>query len=148
MTPNFTPSPRLYPFRSRWAETSAGRVHYVDEGRGRPLLFLHGNPTWSFLYRNLIQELRGDFRCVAVDYPGFGLSDRPAGYGYTPAEHAAVVGEVVDQLGLHGLIMMGHDWGGPIGLSMAAARAERIAGLILGNTWFGPPSCGHGCSTP
>jgi len=138
MTPSFTPSPQLYPFTSRWAETSAGRVHYVDEGEGRPLVLLHGNPTWSFLYRNLIQALRHDFRCVAVDYPGFGLSDRPESYGYTPAEHAAVVGEVVDELGLDGVIVMGHDWGGPIGLSVAAARAERVAGLVLGNTWFWP----------
>ena len=119
-------------------EDSAGRVHYVDEGQGRPLVLLHGNPTWSFLYRDLIQALRGDFRCVALDYPGFGLSDRPVIYGYTPAEHAAVVGEVVEQLDLHGMIVMGHDWGGPIGLSVAAARAERVSGLVLGNTWFWP----------
>ncbi len=113
-------------------------MHYVDEGNGRPIVLLHGNPTWSFLYRHLIPALRDDFRCIAVDYPGFGLSDRPAGYGYTPAEQARVVGEVVDQLGLGGLIVMGHDWGGPIGLSVAAARAERVAGLVLGNTWFWP----------
>ena len=138
MIPDFTPSRRLYPFTSRWVETSVGKVHYVDEGQGRPLVLLHGNPTWSFLYRNLILALRDDFRCVAVDYPGFGLSERPAGYGYTPAEHASVVGEVVDQLNLEGLIVMGHDWGGPIGLSVAAARAERVAGLVLGNTWFWP----------
>ena len=138
MRPNFTPSPELYPFTSRWAETSAGRVHYLDEGQGSPTLFLHGNPTWSFLYRHVISALRGDFRCVAVDYPGFGLSDRPPGYGYTPGEHAAVVGELVDRLDLDGLIVMGHDWGGPIGLSVAAARADRIAGLVLGNTWFWP----------
>jgi haloalkane dehalogenase len=138
MRPCFTPSPSLFPFQSRWLQTSAGEVHYVDEGQGTPILFLHGNPTWSFLYRHLVRALRGQFRCVAVDYPGFGLSDRPAGYGYTPAEHAGVVGEVVDQLALDGLIVMGHDWGGPIGLSVAAARVDRVAGLVLGNTWFWP----------
>jgi haloalkane dehalogenase len=136
--PDFTPSPELYPFESRWLPTSAGHVHYVDEGQGSPILFLHGNPTWSFLYRHLIIALSDQFRCVAVDYPGFGLSDRPSNYGYTPAEHARVVGEVVDHLGLDGLIVTGHDWGGPIGLSVAAARADRIAGLVLGNTWFWP----------
>ena len=138
MRPSFTPSPELYPFESRWLDSSVGQLHYVDEGQGAPILFLHGNPTWSFLYRHLIRALRDNFRCVAVDCPGFGLSDRPAVYGYTPSEQAGVVGELVDHLDLDGLIVMGHDWGGPIGLSVAAARADRIAGLVLGNTWFWP----------
>ena len=137
--PGFTPDSDLYPFESRWFESSAGRVHYVDEGGGRGLLLLHGNPTWSFLYRHLIPALRDGFRCIAVDYPGFGLSDRPPGYGYTPAEHSRVVGELVDSLELDGFLVMGHDWGGPIGTSLAAARAERVAGLVLGNTWFWAP---------
>ena len=94
MRPDFTPSPQLYPFESRWMATSAGQVHYVDEGQGPPILFLHGNPTWSFLYRRVIARLRDRFRCVAADYPGVGLSDRPSGYGYTPAEHANVVAEL------------------------------------------------------
>src|SRR5262245_48366233 len=85
MRVHFTPSPALYPFESRWFETDGIRVHYIDEGTGRPILMCHGNPTWSFLYRKLIGRLRGRFRCVAADYPGFGLSDRPEGYGYTPA---------------------------------------------------------------
>ena len=113
-------------------------MHYVDEGQGSPILFLHGNPTWSFLYRHLISSLRDRYRCVALDYPGFGLSDRPTGYGYTPGEQAGVVGEVVDQLGLDGMVIMGHDWGGPIGLAAACARPDRVAGLLLGNTWFWP----------
>jgi haloalkane dehalogenase len=98
----------------------------------------HGNPTWSFLYRHVIGELRDRFRCIAVDYPGFGLSDRPIGYGYTPAEHAAVIGELVAQLHLDGMLVMGHDWGGPIGLSLACSDPERVSGLVLGNTWFWP----------
>jgi haloalkane dehalogenase len=137
--PSFTPSRELFPFESRWFESSAGRVHYVDEGSGLPILMCHGNPTWSFLYRNVIQALRGQFRCVALDYPGFGLSERPAGYGYTPAEHAAVVGELVRALDLRELIVMGHDWGGPIGLSAACAEPDRVAGVVLGGTWFWPP---------
>jgi haloalkane dehalogenase len=140
MRPNFTPSTELYPFESRWFESPSGRVHYVDEGTGPPLLLLHGNPTWSFLYRHLIRSLRDRFRCVAVDYPGFGLSDRPAGYGYAPTDHARVVGELVDQLDLDELIVMGHDWGGPIGATVAAARSERIAGLVWGNTSLWPPN--------
>ena len=134
----FAPSPGLYPFESRWLDSSAGRVHYLDEGAGRPILMCHGNPTWSFLYRNVIRALRDRFRCVAADLPGFGLSDRPPGYGYTPAEQAAVVGELIGALDLRDLIVMGHDWGGPIGLAAACADPERVSGLVLGNTWFWP----------
>jgi haloalkane dehalogenase len=136
MRVEFTPSPALFPFQSCWFEIDGIRVHYVDEGAGRPILMCHGNPTWSFLYRKLIGRLQGQFRCVAMDYPGFGLSDRPEGYGYTPAEHAAIVGRLVDQLGLDGFIVMGQDWGGPIGMSVASQRAERVAGLVFMNTWF------------
>ena len=135
----FTPSPDLYPFESRWFDAGpAGRMHHVDEGAGRPILMCHGNPTWSFLYRHLIRELRGRFRCVAVDYPGFGLSERPAGYGYTAAEHAAAVGALVRSLDLRDLIVMGHDWGGPVCLSVACEEPDRVTGVVLGNTWFWP----------
>ncbi len=135
---SYIPSPVLYPFVSRWFDSSAGRVHYVDEGRGAPILFCHGNPTWSFLYRGIVTRLRDRFRCVAVDYPGFGLSERPRGYGYTAAEHARVVGELVDHLGLEDLVVMGQDWGGPIGTWVASSAPDRIGGLVLGNTWFWP----------
>lgn len=73
---------------------------------------------------------------MAVDHPGFGLSDRPEGYGYTPAEHAGVVGRLIDHLGLDGFIVMGQDWGGPIGMAVAAERVERVAGLVFMTTWF------------
>ncbi|VBA39642.1 Haloalkane dehalogenase 2 [Mycobacterium innocens] len=71
--PVFTPDPQLYPFQSRWFDSSHGRMHYVDEGDGPPILLCHGNPTWSFLYRNIIVALRDRFRCIAPDYLGFGL---------------------------------------------------------------------------
>lgn len=137
---SFRPSPDLFPFQSRWLDSSVGRVHYVDEGEGQPILMCHGNPTWSFLYRNVIAALRGRFRCVALDYPGFGLSVRPSGYGYTPAEQAAVAGELVRELDLREVIVMAHDWGGPIGLSAACADPARVAGVVLGGTWFWPPT--------
>jgi haloalkane dehalogenase len=135
---DFTPSPTLYPFESRWFESSVGRIHFVDEGKGPAIVFFHGNPTWSFLYRGIVSGLRDRFRCIAVDYPGFGLSDRPQGYGYTPLEHAQTMGELVDDLELDGFVTMGQDWGGPISLSLAFSRADRVRGVVLGNTWIWP----------
>lgn len=138
MSVAFTPDPQLYPFTSRWFDSSRGRMHYVDEGTGPTLLLCHGNPTWSFLYRDVIVALRGHFRCIAPDHLGFGLSQRPTNFGYTAAEHAAVLGELIDHLGLDGYLSMGQDWGGPISLAAAIDRADRVAGVVLGNTWFWP----------
>jgi haloalkane dehalogenase len=135
---DFTPDPTLYPFESRWFQSSVGPIHYIDEGSGTPLLLLHGNPDWSFLYRKIMLGLRDRFRCVALDYPGFGMSVHPSGYGYTAEEHARVVLELVDELDLHGMLVMGQDWGGPIGLDVASRRPDRVAGLVMGNTWFWP----------
>ncbi len=135
---DFTPSPEHFPFESRWFDSSVGPVHYIDEGTGTPLLLMHGNPDWSFLYRKIVAGLRDRFRCVALDYPGFGLSVHPTGYGYTPAEHAAVTQELVEHLGLDGMVVMGQDWGGPIGLDVASRLPDRVAGLVMGNTWFWP----------
>lgn len=137
---DFRPDPALYPFGSKWFDSSAGRVHFIDEGEGTPILLCHGNPTWSFLYRGIVTRLRDRFRCVAVDYLGFGLSDRPDGYGYTAEDHATTTGELVDHLGLEGFVTMGQDWGGPVSMAVATERADRIAGVVLGNTWFWPPT--------
>ncbi|MEM7341552.1 MAG: alpha/beta fold hydrolase [Actinomycetota bacterium] len=136
---DFTPDPDLFPFESKWFQSSVGPIHYIDEGEGRPLVLFHGNPDWSFLYRKIVIALRGQFRCIAMDYPGFGLSGHPGeGYGYTPAEHAAAVGELIDSLDLHDAVVMGADWGGPIGLEVASQRADRVSGLVIGNTWAWP----------
>jgi haloalkane dehalogenase len=124
----------LYPFTDRFVEVDGCRVHYVDEGSGPPLLFLHGNPTWSFLYRNLIQSLKGSFRCIALDYPGFGLSTARAGYDFRVASHAEVVEKFIEALDLRGLTMMVQDWGGAIGLTAAARHPERLRALVIGNT--------------
>ncbi len=137
--PPFDPDRRLFPFESRWFESEVGPVHYVDEGSGPPILFLHGNPTWSFLYRGIIIRLRRKFRCVAPDYPGFGLSTRPERYGYTPAEHADVVSALVRHLDLTNLTVMGQDWGGPIGMRVALDNLERLRALVMGNTFYFPP---------
>ncbi|MDD7813803.1 alpha/beta fold hydrolase [Mycobacterium sp. CSUR Q5927] len=128
----------LFPFESRFLDLGGHRVHYVDEGSGPVLLFLHGNPTWSFDYREVIAALRPDFRCVAVDYPGFGLSSAAPGYRYLPAEHAAVVGAFVEALALSGVTVVAHDWGGPIGLAAVQQHPEVFDRLVLTNTWAWP----------
>lgn len=128
----------LFPFESRFLEVSGCRVHYVDEGSGPPLLLLHGNPTYSFLYREIIRRLSPRFRCVAPDYPGFGLSTAPPGYDFLPATHSRVLEELVGRLGLSGLTVMVQDWGGPIGLGLAGRRPELFRALVIGNTWAWP----------
>src|SRR5438270_153378 len=128
MQMDFSPDRNLFPFEARWFDGAGPRVHYVDEGKGTPVVMFHGNPTWSFLYRKVIKELKDEFRCIAMDYPGFGMSERPANYGYTSAEHAQVVGKLVDHLGLEGFIVVGQDWGGPIGMTVALERGCRGVG--------------------
>lgn len=126
--------PSEYPFTDRFVEVDGCRVHYVDEGDGPPLLFLHGNPTWSFVYRNLIRSLRHRFRCIALDYPGFGLSTARDGYDFRIASHAGVVAQFIRALDLRGLTLMVHDWGGPIGLTAAVRDPGRFRALLVGNT--------------
>jgi haloalkane dehalogenase len=139
VTPQWV-SHELYPFDNNYLEIDGCRVHYVDEGTGPPLLLLHGNPTWSFLYRNIITGLRHRFRCVAVDYPGFGMSTAPPAYGFTPAEHARVLNEFITFLDLQNITMMVHDWGGPIGFAAATRQPERFTAFVIGNTFAWPKS--------
>jgi haloalkane dehalogenase len=138
-TPAWVPR-ELYPFESQFAEIDGARLHYVDEGSGPPLLLLHGNPTWSFLYREIIRGLSDRFRCVAVDHPGFGLSRAPDGYGFTPAEHARVLEQLVVELDLGDVTMMVQDWGGPIGFAVATRHPDRFRAFVIGNTWAWPKS--------
>ena len=128
----------LFPFESRFVTIDGHTVHYVDEGSGPTLLLLHGNPTWSFVYRDVIRALRDEFRCVALDYPGFGLSSARPGYRYLPEEHAAVVVAFLDHLCLSDVTLVAHDWGGPIGVSAAEQRPGTFDRLVLANTWAWP----------
>jgi haloalkane dehalogenase len=128
----------LFPFESRFIDIDGHAVHYVDEGAGPTLLFLHGNPTWSFVWRDVIRALRDEFRCVAIDYPGFGLSVAAPGYRFLPEEHADVVTAFVDALGLREATLVVQDWGGPIGLAAAERRADAFDRLVLANTWGWP----------
>jgi haloalkane dehalogenase len=130
----------LYPFEDRWAEVDGSTVHYVDEGTGPPLLMLHGNPTWSFTWRDVIKGLRDRHRCIALDYPGFGLSTGHVapGYAFRPQDHARVVHELVEHLDLRGITLLVQDWGGPIGFAAAARASERYERFAIGNTWAWP----------
>src|SRR5437868_15266645 len=116
-----------FPFRSRWLEIAAGRLHYVDEGRGPPILFVHGTPTWSFEWRHLIRALRDGYRCIGVDHLGFGLSDRPRDAAYTLEAHADRPRAFVARLRLTRLTLVAHDFGGPIALPLAEEVPSRIA---------------------
>lgn len=128
----------LFPFESRFVDIGGHTLHYLDEGSGSTLLLLHGNPTWSFVYREVIRALRDEFRCVAVDYPGFGLSTARSGYRHLPEEHAEVVTAFVDRLGLAGVTLVAQDWAGPIGLATVEQRPGAFDGVVLANTWAWP----------
>ena len=129
-----------YPFEDHWLEIDGAGVHYVDEGDGPCVLMLHGNPTWSFVYRKVIKGLAGQCRCIAPDYPGFGYSEHPPAYGCTPQEHAGRITALINHLDLDRFILIVQDWGGPIGLSIAVEQPDRIAGIVLCNTWCWPPT--------
>lgn len=127
------------PFQSYYIDLESGaRIHYLDEGEGPVLLLLHGNPTWSYLYRHIIAALKDDFRLIAPDYPGFGLSTPPQRYRFTAREHADSMIDLVEALDLTEVTIMVQDWGGPIGFAAAEAMSERTSGFIIGNTWAWP----------
>ena len=133
------PVPReLFDVEHRFLDLDGARIHYVDEGVGETILLLHGNPAWSFLYRKIIAGLKDEFRCVALDYPGYGMSSAPAGYRFTPREHSAVLERFVDRLALSELTLMVQDWGGPVGLGLAGRRPELVRRLVIGNTFAWP----------
>lgn len=136
----------LFPFTSRIVDIDGNTIHYIDEGSGPTLLLLHGNPMWSFLYRHIVRKLSSHFRCIALDYPGFGLSTAKPGYAFLPREHSSVVERFVDHLGLRDLSIMVQDWGGPIGLGFAGRRPELVRSVVLGNTFAWPPQRSKGMS--
>lgn len=132
---------RRWPFRPRFAATPMGAMHHVDEGRGAPVLMLHGNPSWSFLWRDAIAGLSDTHRVVAPDHIGFGLSDKPAEEAaYTLDAHIRNLEALVLGLDLRDVTLAVQDWGGPIGLGLAARHPERVRALVILNTFgFYPP---------
>ena len=124
----------LYPFRSNFLTIGGQRMHYVDEGRGSPIVMLHGNPTWSFYYRNLIKELAGQYRAIVPDHVGCGLSEKPQQYPYVLSQHIDNLERLADHLELTGITLAVHDWGGAIGFGYAARHPERVERLVVFNT--------------
>lgn len=130
----------IFPFESRWITIDGHRIHYVDEGprRGPVLLFVHPGAGWSFTYRHQIRELRHDFRCVAPDLPGYGLSAAGEGYRFTLLEQARVLERFVEALDLNDIVAWGNDSGGPTAVLALARDPGRVRGLVVGGT-FGWP---------
>jgi haloalkane dehalogenase len=124
-----------YGFAPHYLDQDGLRMHYVDEGAGEPVLLLHGEPTWSFLYRKVIPRLTPTARVVAPDYYGFGRSDKPVERDwYTYDRHFASIERFVGELDLRNLTVVVHDWGGPIGLRLAVERPERVQRLVITQT--------------
>jgi pimeloyl-ACP methyl ester carboxylesterase len=128
-----------FPFEPRYVQAGDVRLHYVDEGPADapPLLFVHGNPTWSYLWRRPVAELSAKGRrCVAFDHMGFGRSDKPPLLArYTLQAHVDNMLALIDELDLRDVVLVAHDWGGPVGLGAMLERRDRLRGLVLLNTW-------------
>lgn len=127
----------LYPFQPHWFVTPGGaRMSYLDEGprSDEAVLMLHGNPTWSFFYRDLVKALAPGLRCVVPDHVGMGLSDKPADYAYTLETRIRDIEALISQLGLKRLHLVVHDWGGAIGFGVATRQPARIGRIVILNT--------------
>jgi haloalkane dehalogenase len=125
-----------YPYESNTLDLPTGvKMHYLDQGSGPVVIMLHGNPTWSFYYRNLVEELSSQgFRCIVPDHIGCGLSDKPQDYNYTLEQRIADVETLVDRLDIQTFSLVVHDWGGAIGCGLAGRRPEALDRLVLLNT--------------
>lgn len=125
-----------FPFQSRFREVDGLRLAHLDEGEGAPVLFMHGEPTWSFLWRKVIPPVvAAGFRCIAPDLAGFGRSDKPADIGwYSYDRHTQLASTLLEDLDLRGATIVVHDWGGPIGLRLAVEHRERIDRIVILDT--------------
>jgi haloalkane dehalogenase len=126
----------LYPFASHEIRLGGYRCHYLDEGSGPAVLMVHGNPTWSFYWRELVRALRPQYRVVVPDHIGCGLSEKPspAAYSYRLAQRVADLSELIEKLGLEQITLVAHDWGGAIGMGAAVAAPQKFARLVLLNS--------------
>ena len=127
----------IYPFAPNYMNINGQQLHYVDEGEGRPVVMVHGNPTWSFYYRNLISELSHTHRTIVPDHIGCGFSDKPDAdsYGYTLENRVSDLGTLIDNLNITEKIsLIVHDWGGMIGLAWAMDNLDRVDKIVITNT--------------
>ena len=124
----------LYPFAPHFYETGSGQVHYVDEGKGRVVVLLHGNPTWSFYFRELIKALCPHMRCIAPDHLGCGLSDKPQKFSYQLRDRIDHVRGLLASLGIEHYDLVAHDWGGAIAMGTATLEPEKVGKIVLMNT--------------
>lgn len=127
-----------FPWEPRFVDTGDGAQHLVDVGRGAPVVLVHGTPTWAFEWRHVIAALAPSHRIIAPDHLGFGLSARPAGADYRPEAHARRFARLMDLLELERVTLVVHDFGGPIALPFAVAHPDRVARLVVTNTWMWP----------
>jgi haloalkane dehalogenase len=125
-----------FPFEASYREAAGLRLAHLDEGEGAPVLFVHGEPTWSFLWRKVLPPVReAGFRCIAPDLAGFGRSDKPVDLDwYSYERHVALTASLLEDLDLLGATIVVHDWGGPIGLRLAVEHSERIERLVILDT--------------
>ena len=125
-----------YPFESHWLDLDGVRMHYVDEGPrdAETILCVHGNPTWSFIWRRLIADQSRERRVIAIDHIGCGLSDKPQDYPYRLEQHIANLRRLVETLDLRNVTLVGHDWGGCIGMGAAGEIPDRFSRFVLLNT--------------
>lgn len=130
--------PYEFPFESRYVNVDGHRIHYVEEGGGDPVLFIHGNPTSSYLWRNVLPQVvrSSGRRGIALDLLGFGKSDKPRDVEYTVKLHAGIIEGFIEKLGLSNIVLVLHDWGGPLGASYAVRHPGNIQGLVLMETFL------------
>ena len=125
-----------YPFKQHTFEVDGMEMNYIDEGKGSPIVMVHGTPSWSFLYRNLVKELMANHRCIAPDNLGFGLSEKRENEDYRPETQARRLEEFIESLNLTDITLVVHDFGGPIGLNYAIKHPEKVSRLVISNTWM------------
>jgi haloalkane dehalogenase len=124
-----------YPFQPRFFDVGGGqRMAYLDEGQGPTVVMVHGNPSWSYLYRNLVRSLRDRYRCIVPDHLGCGFSDKPTEYPYQLRNHIENLEGLLEALAVERCILVVHDWGGAIGMGWAGRHPERVAGVVVLNT--------------
>ncbi len=129
----------LFPYQPADLDLGGVTMRYIDTGAGKPVLMVHGNPTWSFYWHELIRDLQPDYRCVAPDHIGCGYSDKPQRYPYTLDQHIQNLIRLIERLDLQRITLVAHDWGGAIGLGALVRLKERFEKIVLLNTAAFPP---------